>query len=238
MATTKTKATPKVVSMETKVLAKDGSVSRSLNLPENIFGAKWNADMVNQVVTSMEANARAGTAHTKNRAEVSGTGKKPWKQKGTGRARHGSRRSPIWVGGGVAHGPRSDKDYSKTITKAMRRGALVSLLSEKFRKGEIIFIEPLDIKTPKTKDALEILKNVGKTMDAPRLATGRKSYGIVAIASKDKTVSKSFANLPSVTVEMVQNVSVLDVINHKYVVFINPEETLAFLEVKNTKKSV
>ena len=224
--------------METKVLAKDGSVSRTLKLPENIFGAKWNADLVNQVVLSMESNLRAGTAHTKNRAEVSGTGKKPWKQKGTGRARHGSRRSPIWVGGGIAHGPRTDKDYSKTITKAMRRGALVSLLSAKFKKGEIIFLEELEVKTPNTKEALSVLKNIGKTVDAPRLAIGRKAYGIVALPKNDKKVGKSFSNLPSVTVEMIQNLSVLDVINHKYLVFINPEEALTFLEVKNTKKTV
>ena len=223
--------------LETKVFAKDGSVSRTIKIPANIFDVKWNPDMVNQVVLSMESNARAGTAHTKNRAEVSGTGKKPWKQKGTGRARHGSRRSPIWVGGGIAHGPRTEKNYTKTITKAMRRGALTSVLSEKFRNGEIIFIEPLDIKTPKTKDGLAILKSIGTSVDAPRLFNGRKAYGIVSLPGKNKTLEKSFSNLPSVTVEMVQNVSVLDVINHKYLVFINPEETLSFLEVKNTKKA-
>lgn len=223
--------------LETKVFAKDGNVSRTIKLPENIFNVKWNADMVNQVVLSMESNARAGTAHTKDRSEVSGTGKKPWKQKGTGRARHGSRRSPIWVGGGIAHGPRTEKNYTKTITKAMRRGALTAVLSEKFRNGEIIFIEPLEIKTPKTKDGLAILKNIAKSVEAPRLFNGRKAYGVIALPGKNKTLEKSFSNLPSVNVEMIQNVSVLDVINHKYVVFINPEEALSFLEVKNTKKS-
>ncbi|OGI76900.1 50S ribosomal protein L4 [Candidatus Nomurabacteria bacterium RIFCSPHIGHO2_02_FULL_33_12] len=222
--------------LETKVFASDGSISRTFKIPKSIFDVKWNSDMVNQVVLSMESNLRAGTAHTKNRAEVSGTGKKPWKQKGTGRARHGSRRSPIWVGGGIAHGPRTDKDYSKTITKSMRRGALVSLLSQKFRNGEIIFIEPLDIKTPKTKDGLAILKNISKAVDAPRLANGRKPYAVLALPAKNKTLQKSFNNLPSVTVEMVQNISVLDIINHKYCLFINPEEALEFLKVKNTKK--
>ncbi len=222
--------------METKVFAADGSVSRNLTLPDVIFGAKWNSDLVHQVVLSMEANARTGTANTKNRSEVSGTGAKPWKQKGTGKARHGSRRSPIWVGGGVAHGPRSEKDYSKTITKSMRRGALLSLLSKKFNDGEIIFVEPLDIKTPKTKEALEILKNIGKAVDAPRLATGRKSYGLLALPKNNRTLVKSFGNLPSVTVDMVQNVSVVDVVNSKYVVFIDPEAVLAFLEAKKTKK--
>ncbi len=223
--------------MEAKVFAADGSVSRSLKLPAALFDAKWNGDMVHQVVLSMESNARGGTAHTKNRAEVSGTGKKPWKQKGTGRARHGSRRSPIWVGGGIAHGPRSEKDYSKTITKSMRRGALVSLLSQKFRDGEVIFLEPLTLKTPKTKDALNILKNLGKSLKAERIATGKKPYALLTLPNNERTLQKSFANLPSVVVDMVQNVSVLDLINRKYVVFVDPEATLAFLEAKKTKKA-
>ena len=223
--------------METNVFANDGSVSRQLKLPKTIFDAKWNADLVNQVVISMQSNARAGTAHTKNRAEVSGTGKKPWKQKGTGRARHGSRRSPIWVGGGIAHGPRTEKNYTKKITKGMRRGALVSLLSEKYRNGEILFLEPLNIKAPKTKDGLAVLKGIGKATSAPRLANGRKPYGIVAISAKEKAIQKSFSNLPSVTVEMVQNLSVLDVINHKYLMFVDPEATLIFLEAKKVKHS-
>ncbi len=223
--------------METKVFATDGSVSRTLKLPAAIFDAKWNSDLVHQVVLSMQSNARAGTAHTKNRAEVSGTGAKPWKQKGTGRARHGSRRSPIWVGGGIAHGPRSDKDYSKTITKSMRRGALVSLLSQKLRDGEVIFMEPIKLGTPKTKDALEILKKVGGAIGAPRLANGRKAYGLVALPKNEKTVAKSFANLPSVVVDMVQNISVLDVINKKFLVLVDPEAVLTFLEAKKTKKS-
>ena len=223
--------------METKVFATDGSVSRSIKLPEAIFDAAWNADLVHQVVLSMESNLRAGTAHTKNRAEVSGTGKKPWKQKGTGRARHGSRRSPIWVGGGIAHGPRSDKDYSKKITKSMRRGALIAMISQKMRDGEVIFLEPIDMKSPKTKDALTVLKNIGKSVEAPRLATGRKAYGLIALPKNERTVSKSFANLPSVTVDMIQNISVMDVANRKYLVLVDPEATLAFLEAKKTKHS-
>jgi len=223
--------------METKVFATDGSVSRSLDLPAAIFDAKWNSDMVHQVVLSMQSNARTGTAHTKNRAEVSGTGAKPWKQKGTGRARHGSRRSPIWVGGGVAHGPRSDKDYSKTITKSMRRGALISLLSQKMRDGEVLFLEPVNFKTPRTKDALEILKKIGKAVGKDRIANGRKPYSLMTLPSNEKNVQKSFANLTSVTVEMVQNISVLDMINTKYLIFVDPEATLAFLEAKKTKKT-
>src|SRR3989338_499645 len=105
--------------MEAKVYNMQGKEAGKIELPENIFGLKWNADLIHQVITSMQSNARAGTAHTKGRGEVRGGGRKPWRQKGTGRARHGSRRSPIWKGGGVAHGPSKEKKYSQKINTVM-----------------------------------------------------------------------------------------------------------------------
>src|SRR5579863_7804375 len=117
------KAAP-VSASEANVFTMKGGKAGTVALPAELFGAKWNADLVHQVVTGMQANARPTVAHTKFRGEVSGGGKKPWKQKGTGRARHGSTRSPIWVGGGVAHGPRNEKSYDQKINKKMKAKAL------------------------------------------------------------------------------------------------------------------
>src|SRR5690349_19754974 len=103
--------------METTVYNQKGQEAGKIKLSEAVFGAPWNADLVHQVVVSMQSSARHSIAHTKTRGEVSGGGKKPWQQKGTGRARHGSTRSPIWVGGGIAHGPRSDKNYDRKVNK-------------------------------------------------------------------------------------------------------------------------
>src|SRR5579862_9363905 len=104
----------------------------SVELPENVFGARWNAALIKQVLDSQLANRRSPWAHVKERGEVRGGGKKPWRQKGTGRARHGSTRSPLWVGGGVSHGPSKDRDYSEKVNKKMKRAALFSVLSKKF----------------------------------------------------------------------------------------------------------
>src|SRR3989338_10320201 len=106
--------------MEGTIYNQKGKESGKISLPEAVFGLKWNADLVHQVVVSMESSARTPVAHAKNRGDVRGGGKKPWRQKGTGRARHVSIRSPIWVGGGVAHGPRSEKNYARKINRKQK----------------------------------------------------------------------------------------------------------------------
>ena len=128
-----------------------------------------NDDLIHQVAVSMMSNARNPIAHTKNRGEVSGTGDKPWRQKGTGRARHGSRRSPIWVGGGIAHGPRNERNYSKKINRKMKLKALFSVLSKKYKDGEIIFVDGISFKEPKTKEAKNVIHSLAKISQFEKL---------------------------------------------------------------------
>src|SRR5262245_26808838 len=127
--------------METKVYNQQGKETGKLKLPEAVFGLPWNGDLVHQVVVSMQANQREGNAHTKGRGEVRGGGKKPWRQKGTGRARHGSIRSPLWRGGGTTHGPSNERNYEKKINKKMKTKALYTVLSQKNRDGEVVLLD-------------------------------------------------------------------------------------------------
>jgi large subunit ribosomal protein L4 len=215
--------------LEAKIFTMDGKENGTITLPADIFEAKWNADLVHQVVVGMQANARQSIAHTKFRGEVSGGGKKPWKQKGTGRARHGSSRSPIWVGGGVTHGPRSDKDYSVKINKKMRLAALKSVLARKWADGEVIFVDSLAFDAPKTKDAKSMLVAVAKASGQGMLATKRKNAAVVALAAKDKNAEKSLRNIGSVITEEVRNLNPVDLMNKKYLVIASPKESLEVL---------
>src|SRR5271170_2228139 len=121
----------------------------TMELPADVFGARWNETLVKQVLEAQLANRRSPWAHTKTRGEVRGGGRKPWRQKGTGKARHGSTRSPIWVGGGVAHGPRNDRDYSQKVNKKMKQAALFVVLSRKAKDGEVKVFETLSMEAPK-----------------------------------------------------------------------------------------
>src|SRR3990167_4303427 len=134
-----------------KVYNLQGEEAGSEQLPEALFCMPWNNSFVKQVVDAKLANSRNVIAHAKGRGEVSGGGKKPWRQKGTGRARHGSIRSPIWVGGGVTHGPNKEKNYSQKINKQMQRKALLISLSRKAKDGEIMILDTVRMQEPKTK---------------------------------------------------------------------------------------
>jgi len=221
--------------METVVYNQKGKEAGKIQLSEKIFGLNWNADLVHQVVVSMASVARTNVAHTKNRGEVSGGGKKPWQQKGTGRARHGSTRSPIWVGGGVTHGPRSDKSYDKKINKKMKAKALYTILSAKFKKGQVLFVDDLSLKAIKTKDAQSVLSSLSGVSGFKDLLSKKKNSAYIAIPAKDKNTEKSFSNFNNLLVDEIRNMNPLDLMKYKYVVISNPETGLPQISEKLSK---
>ncbi len=179
----------------------DGTKKGSVDLKEEIFGIEPNTAVMHQVVTAQLAAARAGTHSTKTRAEVRGGGRKPWRQKGLGRARHGSIRSPQWVGGGVAHGPKP-RDYSQRTPKKMKRLALRSALSARAAAGKIKVVETFDVwDKPKTKSAINLLDAMGIS-------------GKVLLLAEDheKTAIKSFRNLKSVIASSLGQANTYDVL--------------------------
>ena len=184
--------------MDAKVYSHEGTEVGKISLPEAVFGVKWNADLVHEVVVGMQANARESTAHTKDRSEVRGGGKKPWRQKGTGRARHGSSRSPIWAGGGVAHGPRNDRDYSVKINKKVKAKALATVLSRKNADSEIIFVDVLTFAEPKTALGKQIIKALAKGTGYTDLATKRKNAAVVILPSRNEMAEMSFRNFGNI----------------------------------------
>ena len=215
--------------MNAKIYSKDGKETGTVTLPESVFGAAWNADLVHEVVLGMQANARGiSSAHTKGRGEVSGGGKKPWKQKGTGRARHGSTRSQIWVGGGVAHGTRNEKDYSGKINKKVRAKAFATVLSKKFADGEVIFVDSLKMGDPKAKEAKAAIVAVAKASGNDSLATKRKNAAVVVLSTRDLATEKSFRNFGNYEVVMAKDVDPVELLTYKYVVI---ADTPASVEV-------
>lgn len=218
--------------MEAKVYNQKGKDAGTIALPESIFGVTWNADLVHQVVEGIRSNKRAGTADTKGRGEVAGGGKKPWKQKGTGRARHGSIRSPLWRGGGTTHGPLAEKDYSKKINKKMRAKALYTVLAEKYRKGQILFVDGLSMNAIKTKDAADVVKNLATISGFEKMNSRKKNAIRITVPAHNVEVEKSFANIPNVSMEYVQNMNALDVLSYQYLIITDPKASLDFLAKK------
>lgn len=218
--------------MKVNIYTMEGKVSKSLEVPEAIFGAKWNADLVSQVLYSQASNRRAGTAHTKNRAEVRGSHKKPWAQKGSGRARHGSAQSPLWKGGGVTFGPRVDKNYKKTIPKGMKVAALFSLLSAKVKAGKVIFVDTVPSLSGKTKEADEVMQGL-TTIEGFKTLCHKKANNVYMTVKKgEDTTKRAFRNLPYMTLHNMDDLNPLDIANTRYLVIANPEETIEYLSSK------
>lgn len=225
------------VKLDAKVFSQEGKEVSTISLSPQVFGASWNANLVHDVVVAMQGNARANTAHTKNRSEVRGGGKKPWRQKGTGRARHGSTRSPIWSGGGQAHGPRNERDYTRKINKNTRAKALACVLSQKFGEGQIVFVDAFAFPAPKTKEAISSLVALGKAVNEKSLVTKRVNATLVVLPVRDENTEKSFRNMQNVRVVNVKDVNPVDLLTYKYVIVAKPDVTLQTLEARVGTKS-
>ncbi len=192
--------------MKTDVYNQNGEVQGSVNLPKEIFEVALNSDLVHQVAVSLSANKRQVSAHAKTRGEVRGGGKKPWRQKGTGRARHGSNRSPIWKGGGVTHGPRNDRVFEREIPKKMRRKALLMVLSEKAKNNAIVVLEKIQLEKGKTKEVAKMLS----------VLPCKKSNTLIALPDYDKKIFLASRNISKTAIEDARNLNVLELLNHKY----------------------
>lgn len=177
-------------------------------LPKEIFDIKINPDLVHQVVVSQMANRRRVIAHTKDRSEVRGGGRKPWRQKGTGRARHGSRRSPIWRGGGITFGPTKDRVFKKKINKKMRRKALFMVLSAKAKEKLIVVLDDLKLEAPKTKEMAKILNKI----------ITPKSSALIALTKKDEKVLRAGRNIARTQIMEARNLNPLDMVSFKYLI--------------------
>ena len=209
--------------MEAIVYNQKGEKAKVMDLPEGVFGVKMNPDLVYQVAVTQAANRRRITAHTKDRGEVSGGGKKPWRQKGTGRSRHGSNRSPIWRHGGVVFGPRNDKVYGGKINKKMRRKALAMVLSSKAAQNTLILLDDLKIDNSKTKEMAKILTAVKKAN-----ANLEKGKILIALPEFEKTLILAGRNIPNLATIEAAKLNVLDLLNAKCLLM--PIESVEVIE--------
>lgn len=178
-----------------------------VELDDNVFCAEYNEPLIHQVVVALQNNARQGTKSTLTRSEVRGHAKKPWRQKGTGRARHGSTKGPQWTGGGIVFAPKP-RDFSQKVNKIMRDQAFASALSKKFEQNEVILLDKIEIAQPKTKLITDMLEKFDLTKRT-----------IIVTAENDNNVYKSANNIEKVSVTEAMLMNVLDVVKNTFIIF-------------------
>ena len=199
-----------------KVYNQEGKEVSEIELNEAIFGLPWNADLVYQAIRTYMANQRQIVASTKTRAQVRGGGRKPWRQKGTGRARHGSIRSPLWKGGGVTFGPTSEKNFKLKINKKMARKAFLIALSAKAKDNEILFLDNLEITSAKTREMAHIVANF------PQIKTGLlvlPSFAKATESKKNDMLKNACRNLSKLEAVNINNLNIFNVLKHQYLIF-------------------
>jgi len=201
---------------QVNLISQTGEKKGTLNIKDEIFKDNIRPDIIHLSCVNHLNNKRRGTSSTKTKAEVSGGGRKPWKQKGTGRARAGSSRSPLWKGGGITFGPRP-RDYTKTLTKQVKQLAIKSALSARFSENKIIFIDSIKIDAPKTKDFVEMLTKLNA-----------ENKVLIIVREKDANLSKSSGNLKNVKVITANRINTYDIIHADTIIL--TKDTVNFIE--------
>lgn len=191
--------------MKTKLQNQKAEQLGQAELPDEIFALAIKRDLVQQAVMAHLANSRQRLADSKDRSQVRGGGRKPWRQKGTGRARHGSIRSPIWIGGGVTFGPNKEKNFTQKINKKMKKKALLMGLSSKVQDQELILIDKLELTEGKTKELAEILNNLKI-----------KESALLVLPKTDQKIVRASRNLPKVKTSRADSLNIFDVLKYKY----------------------
>lgn len=204
--------------MKVQSYNQEGQKSQEVVLPSAVFDIPWNADLVHQVVVSQRSNRRVVRANTKGRGEVSGGGKKPWAQKHTGRARHGSIRSPLWKGGGVTGGPTKERVYTKKINRKMRVGALFALLSARVRENAFVVLDTLESSAHKTK----ALKGMLSKLPSETRST------LLILPSLERNLLSAAKNIPFVQTIQAKDLNALDVATYQYMVL--PQKSIEVIE--------
>jgi len=193
--------------MKAPLYNKIGEKTKEVVLPKEVFGQAVKPELLHQVVTSQQANKRLVLASTKDRSEVSGGGRKPWRQKGTGRARHGSIRSPIWVGGGITFGPTRERNFKQKINRRMARQGLMGAMFEKAKNDQVVVMEDLSLKEIKTKEAAAIINKL--SLDGSIL---------LVISQKEKEVKRAFRNLPKLKITSIDQLTAWQILSYRYLV--------------------
>lgn len=193
---------------EIKVYNWQGKDAGTMTVPDVLFAVAVNPNVIHDVIAAQDANSRIVLAHVKDRSEVSGGGKKPWKQKGTGRARHGSSRSPIWVGGGVTHGPQADRNFSVKLNKKTKRAALAMVLSDKVQDGAFVAVEDFGFPEAKTKFAAEMRKAL----------PGAEKSALLVVTKEEGAAKRAARNLPKTGVIFAHSLNVRDAAKYQTIV--------------------
>lgn len=223
--------------MEQSVYNQNGQKADTVTLPEALFAQDLRPDMLHRVVEAARYNQRQPVAHTKDRRERRGGGKKPWRQKGTGRARHGSIRSPLWRKGGVTFGPKRDRQRKRKVNKKEKQAGLASALSAKRRDGEVLLVDEMSFDEPSTAQAKEIITSLGDVQGFSELPQRRENAAVLIVPEKEENMHLSFRNFGNIAMITADDVHALDLLTYRYAIIVDPETVFETIEDRISDKA-